>query len=178
MSAVVLIMQMLSGIAETADKPVMKTSVLLGLLCLVGIPASAQTLKIPVFVEASVSEKDAVGRAVVFEVREAVGRSSIFQRVEGFKYRKPHDEGDIVPVIRLILPSLPTADGTGTAIAQTIVYDAPAMPVGGLFIATSVHTCGSTKVMECARSILSDLDQEMTSLKKDHEDWWNRLVVR
>jgi hypothetical protein len=156
----------------------MKTTVLVGLVWLAAVHASAQTLKIPVFVEASVSENDAVGRAVVFEIREAVGRSSIFQRVEGFKYRKPHDEGDIVPVIRLILPSLPTADGSGTAIAQTIVYDAPAMPVGGLFIATSVHTCGSTKVVECARSILSDLDREMTNLKKDHEDWWNRLVVR
>src|SRR5262249_6659090 len=145
------------------------------LICLSPARASAQSARIPVFVEASVSEKDAVGRAVVFELREAIGRSSIFQRVEGFKYRKPQGESDIVPVIRLILPSLPTPDGT--AIAQTIVYDAPAMPVGGLFIASSVHTCGSTKVVECARSILSDLDQEMTNLKKDHEDWWNRLVV-
>lgn len=156
----------------------MKISGLVAVLCLAAIPAATQTVKVPVVVEASANEKDQVGRAVVFEVREAMGRSSIFQRVEGFKYRKPHDESDIVPVIRLILASLPTADGSGTAIAQTIVYDAPAMPVGGLFIATSVHTCGSTKVVECARSILSNLDQEMTNLKKDHEDWWNRLVVR
>jgi hypothetical protein len=154
----------------------MKSIALIALICLVAARASAQTARIPVFVEASVSEKDVVGRAVVFEVREAIGRSSIFQRVEGFKYRKPQGENDIVPVIRLILPSLPTTDGT--AIAQTVVYDAPAMPVGGLFIASSVHTCGSTKIVECARSILSDLDQEMTNLKKDHEDWWNRLVVR
>ena len=98
------------------------------------------------------------------------------QRVEGFNYRKPKGESDIVPVVRLILASLPMPDGT--AIAHTSVYDAPAMPVGGLFIATSVHTCGSAKAVECARSILSDLDQEMTNLKKDHEDWWNRLLVR
>jgi hypothetical protein len=146
------------------------------LFCLAGMPASAQTSKIPVVVEASVNEKDAVGRAVVFEVREALGRSSIFQRVEGFNYRKSKGETDIVPVVRLILASLPVVDGT--AIAQSSVYDAPAMPVGGLFIATSVHTCGSSKAVDCARSILSDLDQQMTALKKDHEDWWNRLVVR
>jgi hypothetical protein len=156
----------------------MKRCVVVVLFCLVGIPAFAQTSKVPVIVEASVNEKDAVGRAVAFEVREALGRSSIFERVEGFNFRKSKGEADIVPVIRLILPSLPTADGLGTAIAQTVVYDAPAMPVGGLFIATSVHTCGSSKAIECARSILSDLDQQMTALKKDHEDWWQRLVVR
>jgi len=154
----------------------MKSCAIATLLCLGAVPVAAQTLKIPVVVEASVNEKDSVGRAVVFEVREALGRSSVFQRVEGFKYRKPQNDADIVPVIRLILPSLPTADGT--AIAQTIVYDAPAMPVGGLFIASSVHTCMSARVVDCARSILSDLDQEMSALKKDHEDWWNRLVVR
>jgi hypothetical protein len=154
----------------------MKICAFVALVCLYSLSAAAQTQKVPVVVEASVNEKDAVGRAVVFEVREALGRSSVFQRVEGFKYRKPANDGDIVPVIRLILPSLPTVDGT--AIAQTTVYDAPAMPVGGLFIASSVHTCASVRVVECAKSILSDLDQEMTSLKKDHEDWWNRLVVR
>jgi hypothetical protein len=154
----------------------MRTSLIVALLGLAAFPAAAQTPKIPVLVEASVNDKDSVGRAVIFEVREALGRSSLFQRVDGFKFRKPQNEADIVPVIRLVLPSLPTVDGT--AIAQTIVYDAPAMPVGGLFIASSVHTCTSARVVDCARLILSDLDQEMTALKKDHEDWWNRLVVR
>lgn len=156
----------------------MKKFVVGVLFCLPGIPASAQTSKIPVVVEASVNDKDAVGRAVVFEVRDALGRSSTFQPVEGFKYRQPRDQNDTVPVIRLILPTLPTNDGLGTAIAQTVVYDAPAMPVGGLFIAASVHTCGSSKAVDCAGSILSDLDQQMTALKKDHEDWWQRLIVR
>jgi len=157
----------------------MKKSVVVAVLfCLAGIPAFAQTSKIPVVVQASVNENDAVGRAVVFEVKDALGRSSAFQLVEGFKYRQPRDQADTVPVIRLILPSLPTNDGLGTAIAQTVVYDAPAMPVGGLFIAASLHTCGSSKAVDCARSILSDLDQQMTALKKDHEDFWQRLVVR
>jgi len=156
----------------------MKLSGIVVAFLFLALPAVAQNPRVPVVVEASVNDRDQVGRAVVFEVREVLGRSSIFQRVEGFNYRKPRNDGDIVPVIRLILASLPTPDGAGTAIAQTAVYDAPAMPVGGLFVATSVHTCGSSKVVDCARSILSDLDQAMANLKKDHEDWWNRLTVR
>ena len=53
----------------------MKRPVTAVLFCLAGMPASAQTSKIPVVVEASVNGKDQVGRAVVFEVREALGRS-------------------------------------------------------------------------------------------------------
>jgi hypothetical protein len=113
--------------------------------------------KFPVIVRHS--GDDSVGKLYAYEFRELVRGSHGMRLITEDAYLHPHIRVDVVSH-----DSSVGAAGQRSALAATIVYDALDIPMRGVLIAAYVQTCGSSRAAECAKSLLVEVDQGITSL--------------
>jgi hypothetical protein len=128
--------------------------------------AMAQT-KVPV--EVSHSGNDAVGQGIAYAVREVI-RGSNGMGIVTDPSR---------PRIRIILVSVDESDGnTGvsSAVAVSLVFDSPLIPLGGYHITTFVQTCGRNRAAGCGRRIVELTDAEVEKMRTNWPGVWQQLV--
>lgn len=119
---------------------------------------------IPVFLETTVEEADSAGLQLVYEIKEAIRRSSGFRLVEDVQKW---------PYIRY---SLVTLKGNNqTVVSHTFTYDSVEIPLGGAHIVSSVQFCGNSVVQGCARTIMGHLDEAVNQLKRKAPKLWQAL---
>jgi hypothetical protein len=136
---------------------------LLALSLLLSAHALAQD-RLPVFLRATIDENDAVGRQLVYEIKEAVRASASFRLVDATEW----------PYLKVVIVTL--KDGEATAAGLTFLYDDTSMPLGGAYITASVQTCGRNRVTACARSTLASIDEAAENLKKRERASYISLV--
>src|SRR4051812_4001265 len=93
---------------------------------------TAQT-RIPVLIDATIADRDSVGRQVVFELKEAIRSSSAFRLIDNPIYRSPRSAADSVPFIALKMITAPQS-GKHTVLAIAYVYNSLSTPIEGAFI--------------------------------------------
>lgn len=119
---------------------------------------------VPVFLDTTVEEADNTGLQLVYEIKEAIRRSSGFRLVE---------DSTKWPYIRY---SLVTLKGSNqTVVSHTFVYDSIDMPLSGAYITSSVQFCGNSVVQGCARTLMGHLDAAVNRLRKDAPKLWQTL---
>lgn len=119
---------------------------------------------IPVYLSSTVSENDNTGRVLVYEVKEAIRRSSGFRLIEDHKNW---------PYIRY---SIVTLKGSGqTVVSHTFTFDDTNIPLNGALITAAVQFCGDTVVQRCARDLMGQLDSAVSELRLLAPDLWRRL---
>jgi hypothetical protein len=134
-------------------------SLLLAICAWACLSAAAQpSPKLPVRV--LLTTPDPIGQQLGFELKEAIRGSNSFQLVDDDK--RPHFKLFIVSMD----DTIGTEKGLRTAYSAVIVLDSEFIDGGGIFLTTSVGTCGRSRVVECARGLLPDIDQQATRLRE------------
>lgn len=113
--------------------------------------------KTPIYVTASVSDGDAVGNRLVFELKEAIRGSG------GYRLVVDHKEW---PYMRVSVVTLRTA-ASGTAAGYTIAYDSVDMPIRGALIFSGVQTCPAAATNSCARNMLAAVERALVDLQDE-----------
>jgi hypothetical protein len=62
-----------------------------------------------------------------------------------------------------------------TVLSTVYVYSSRFMPINGVLLKHGVRTCGSNKVVTCARSILASIDSEVEWLKQKYPVYYATL---
>ena len=128
-------------------------------------PLAAQE-RVPVLLDATVSDDDTVGRVLAFELKEGVRGTRSFRLV---------DDPKAWPYLRVAIVTLKTSE-VSSALAVTYVYDDPVMPLEGAFIHSAIHTCGRERTTACARSILASIDEAASRLRRADATLYRKLV--
>lgn len=119
-------------------------------------------------VEVLHSGSDSVGTLYAFELREAIRGSNSMQPVGG----------GVEPRIKVLVVSLDADDpdrGRSSAIAVTLLYDSLEVPLGGAHLTTVVQICGRDRAANCARTLLSRIDSQVTRLQEISPQLWKTL---
>ena len=125
--------------------------------------AFAQTEhKIPVHVY--YAGKDDLGSQYAVELREAIKASPGTKLVDS----------PGVAVLGAYITTVELEQGQRIAVSNTITYDEPGLPFKYL-LGGSVQVCGRSRLQECARRDLADIDKAIDSLKSENPDLWAKL---
>lgn len=131
-------------------------------LCLASFSATGQ--KYPV--QVSHYGNDQVGRVFSFELREGIRGSQSMLLTES---------PDIAR-IRIVIVSIESGDSSSSsALAKTILYDSPEVPLSGLYLTTIVHVCGRSRVGSCVRATMADIDTHVSRLRSASPSLWQTL---
>lgn len=131
--------------------------------CIIGIlsfagttPLAQERKKVPVFISATVTDDDQLGRLFTFEIKEAIRGSHGFRLV---------DNDLDWPYIRYSFVSQKRGDAEIT-LAHVFTYDSADTPLSGALITYWIQSCGSSMIQACARRMLGNLDAAVESLGK------------
>lgn len=138
------------------------------LLACIATTVNAQAVrKIPVSVEHTGS--DSVGEKVVFEFREGLRGSQGMRLVT-------ESEGDARIAVHIVSQDENDRNpGTSSSMAIVLALDAIDIPHRGYLLRVSVHSCGSSRTQQCARSILANTDKAIERLRRDYPGHYARL---
>jgi hypothetical protein len=131
------------------------------------VSAVAQN-RVPIYLSASSSEDDQIGRQLIFEVKEAVRGSASFSFL---------DDTKIWPRINVMMVTTRISQAS-TAASYAFTYDSIDMPLSGAYIVSSVQVCGRDQVRGCARDILSHIDAALDQLKTKAPELRKTLQVK
>jgi len=142
--------------------------VTLALICVAPTLCLAQD-RIPVEIEHA--GQDSLGLRYFFEIKEAIRGSNSMRLV---------DSTPLTPRIRVSVITIDrdrdkAGSGQQTTVSTTLVFDSIDMPLSGAFITSYVEYCGSDRINECTRRMLSKIDAASESLRKDSPHFWKSL---
>jgi hypothetical protein len=110
--------------------------------------ALAQTAKTPIEVRCSPKPDDLVGAQVCTAIRDNIATSPRYTEVATSKNG-----------FELTILTVSVSDHDATALAMVLTYDQ-------YYVSGLVQTCGSQKVSECARGLVSSFDEDITDMQK------------
>lgn len=128
------------------------------LLVCSALGVSGQTFaQTPVYLQATTP--DAVGRQLVFELREALRRSAGMSLAE----RKQ----DALFYMRLVTldPNNGSSAGYSTVYSAVITFQTFHTPPVEMYLTNYVGTCGQARISSCAQSLLAGVDAEAASVR-------------
>ncbi len=102
--------------------------------------------------------EDQVGRSFAFALKEAIRRSQSFVLVDDTL------TGPRIVVHLVSVDSYASQMGVSSAIGISIVYDSMETPGNGIFISSSVSSCGRDHAESCAKNdVLPSIDREVST---------------
>ncbi|MEN5063591.1 hypothetical protein [Achromobacter aegrifaciens] len=122
------------------------------MLCGLAGGAMAAPPKVPVFHSLS-SQNDQVAERVSFELKEGIRRSAAMSLTTDPK----------TALIKVFVVALPDAATMTTKYAITWVLNPPGNTSLDRFLTTSVATCGSAYVKDCAGQLVAETDKQASN---------------
>ena len=121
--------------------------------------AAAQEAPVKAAVYVQATAEDAVGRTLVYEVREAVRRSSGLALADR--------ELDARFILRIVTIDPDSSRSPGISTVYSAVYTRRTLhetPVD-MYLTNTVGTCGSSRVESCARRMTATLDEQAVEFR-------------
>lgn len=121
---------------------------------------------------------DAAGRTVVQALREAIRTFDMLatplqlEARDAFGMRLTTQLARPRIKLQLVTSEL---DASRTAIAVSVIYDSPDMPLGGAFIRSAVETCKAEEGSACASRILARAHAAIGWLRENWPSLWKTL---
>lgn len=134
-------------------KPMLFRGLPLLVLFLAFGPAWAQQTPVKAAVYVQATAEDPVGRTLIYEVREAVRRSSGLALADR--------ESDARFILRVVTIDPDSSTSPGISTVYSAVYTMQSLheaPVE-MYLTSTVGTCGSSRVESCARGMTATLDE-------------------
>jgi hypothetical protein len=136
------------------------------LMLLLSLPSASRAQATNVYVVAR--SEDEVGTRFVFVLKEAIRRSAAFRLVDR--------QADTVLTLHLVTMETPSESrGSATSYSVTWTFRTShetKTPIS-VYMASTVGSCGRSRVEECAHGVLADTDQQATKAR----DWQRQLRV-
>lgn len=126
-----------------------------------GIATSTSALaQTKIYVDGTSKEQDQVGRQLIFELREALRRSSGLSLADRSNDARIH-----VRFVTLDPDANTSSSGIHTVYSMVITFRTfHEFPVNA-YLTSIVGTCGKNRTESCAKSLLTDIDEQVTSIR-------------